>query len=210
MSAKIEKIFPAFASIEFESVPVGIFAADALLKKSPISLIRSGTNGRGRFLVFIAGSTASVEEAYEEALFHGEGYILDSAFLPDIHEQVYCAVLGEIRQQGAGAILAVETPTVSCCIEAAERALKGTPVTLLEFRAGDPRMGGKGFFLLQGDLTDIEAAKELAAEFLSARNISATYRLLTSPSEFMVQQLFSTTRFNKASALELDGEIPAE
>ena len=58
------KPFPAFAAIEFNSVPAGIFAADALLKKSPIAMIRSGTIGEGRYLILLAGTTASVEEAH--------------------------------------------------------------------------------------------------------------------------------------------------
>ena len=90
---------PAFASIEFNSVPVGLFAADALLKKSPISMIRTGTIGAGRFLILLAGTTASVAEAHEEALFHGGLQVADDAFIPDIHPALYDAVLGNVRRQ---------------------------------------------------------------------------------------------------------------
>ena len=79
------KPFPAFAAIEFNSVPAGIFAADALLKKSPIAMIRSGTIGEGRYLILLAGTTASVEEAHVEALFQGGLQIADDCLLPDIH-----------------------------------------------------------------------------------------------------------------------------
>ena len=81
------KPHPAFAAIEFNSVPVGLFAADALLKKSPISLIRSGTIGAGRFLILLAGTTASVAEAHAEALFHGGLQVADDTFLPAYQQQ---------------------------------------------------------------------------------------------------------------------------
>ena len=96
------KSHPAFASIEFSSVPVGLFAADALLKRSPISMIRTGTIGAGRFLILMAGTTASVEEAHAEALFHGGLQVADSSFLPDIHPALYDAILGNVRQMGEG------------------------------------------------------------------------------------------------------------
>ncbi len=200
------KAFPAFASVEFNSVPVGLFAADALLKKSPISLIRSGTIGAGRFLILLAGTTASVAEAHAEALFHGGLQVADDAFLPDIHPALYDAVLGSARQMGEGPVWILETPTVSCNLQAIERAMKGVPVELLEFRAGDPRMDGRGLAILQGDLYDIEAAQEIALAALETRGIPAQHRILTAPHEALLQQIAVSTRFDLAKPLALEGE----
>ena len=200
------KSFPAFASIEFNSVPAGLFAADALLKKSPISMIRSGTIGAGRFLILLAGTTASVAEAHAEALFHGGLQVADDAFLPDIHPALYDAILGNVRKMGDGPLLVFETPTVSCNVQAIERALKGVPVELLEFRAGDPRMDGRGLAILQGDLTDVEAAQEIALAALETRGIPAQYRILTSPHDALLKQVSVSTRFDLAQPLALEGE----
>jgi microcompartment protein CcmL/EutN len=200
------KPFPAFAAIEFNSVPAGIFAADALLKKSPIAMIRSGTIGEGRYLILLAGTTASVEEAHVEALFHGGLQIADDCLLPDIHPALYHAILGNVRNVGDGPIWVLETPTVSCNIQATERALKGVPVELLEFRAGDPRMAGRGLAILQGDLYDIEAAQEIALATLEARGIPAQHRMLTAPHDALLQQISVSTRFDLAQPLDLEGE----
>lgn len=200
------KAHPAFASIEFNSVPSGIFAADALLKKSPISMIRSGTIGSGRYLILLAGTTASVEEAHQEALFHGGLQVADDAFLPDIHPALYEAVLGNVRKMGAGPLLVLETPTVSCNLQAIEAALKGVPVELIEFRAGDPRMDGRGLAILQGDLYDIEAAQEIALATLETRGIPAQHRILTSPHDALLTQISVSTRFDLAQSVALEGE----
>lgn len=197
---------PAFASVEFNSVPVGLFAADALLKKSPISMIRSGTIGAGRFLILLAGTTASVAEAHAEALFHGGLQVSDDAFLPDIHPALYDAILGNVRKMGEGPIWILETPTVSCNIQAVERAMKGVPVELLEFRAGDPRMDGRGLAILQGNLYDIEAAQDIALAALETRGIPAQHRVLTAPHEALLQQISISTRFDLAKPLALEGE----
>ena len=200
------KPHPAFAVIEFNSVTVGLFAADALLKKSPISLIRSGTIGAGRFLILLAGTTASVAEAHEEALFHGGLQVADDVFLPDIHPALYDGILGNVRNVGDGPVLVLETPTVSCNIQAVERAMKGVPVDLLEFRAGDPRMDGRGLAILQGDLYDIEAAQEIALATLETRGIPAQHRILTAPHDALLAQLSVSTRFDLSKPLALEGE----
>ncbi|HAL91697.1 MAG TPA: hypothetical protein DCM68_01570 [Verrucomicrobia bacterium] len=200
------KQFPAFASIEFNSVPAGLFAADALLKKSPISMIRTGTIGAGRFLILLAGTTASVAEAHAEALFHGGLQVADDAFLPDIHPALYDAILGNVRKMGEGPLLILETPTVSCNVQAIDRAMKGVSVELIEFRAGDPRMDGRGLSILQGDLTDIEAAQEIALSALETRGIPAQHRVLTSPHDALLQQISVSTRFDLAKPLALEGE----
>ena len=197
---------PAFASIEFSSVPAGLFAADALLKKSPISMIRSGTIGAGRFLILLAGTTASVAEAHEEALFHGGLQIADDCFLPDIHPALYDALLGNVRQMGDGPLLIFETPTVSCNVQAIERAMKGVPVTLIEFRTGGAQLGGRGLSILQGDLYDIEAAQEIALSSLETRGIPAQHRVLTAPHDALLAQISVSTRFDLAKPLVLEGE----
>ena len=200
------KKYTAFASIEFNSVPAGLFAADALLKKSPIGMIRSGTIGAGRFLILVAGTTASVSEAHEEALFHGGFQVADDAFLPDVHPSLYDAILGNARKMGEGPLWILETPTVSCNAQAIERALKGVEISLVEFRAGDPRMDGRGLAILQGDLYDIEAAQEIALASLEARGIPAQHRTLTRPHDALLQQIAVSTRFDLAQSLPLEGE----
>lgn len=201
-----EKTFPAFASIELSSVPVGLFVADAILKKSPIGMIRSGTIGKGRFLILLAGSTASVAEAHEEALFHGGLQVTDDVFLPDVHPSLYRAIMANVRTLGEGPLLILETPTVSSNIKATEHALKGVPVELVEFRAGDPRMDGRGLAILQGDLYDLEAALDLALAQLETKGMQAHHRILPAPHDSLLKQIEISTRFNHSSPVLLDGE----
>ncbi|NCC53588.1 MAG: BMC domain-containing protein, partial [Spartobacteria bacterium] len=106
-----------------------------------------------------------------------------------------------------GALAILETDTVSSNLRAAEMALKGTPVALIEVRLGDTQMGGRGLSIFQGDLHDIEAAMDIATGFLTAKNYHFVHRILTSPHEAMIAQMNTSTRFNQALNLELeDGE----
>ena len=200
---------PALSVIEFKSVPVGIFAADALMKKSPISLLKAGTIGCGKYMIVLAGTTASVEEARAEALYHGGEQVADEVLLPDVHEALYAAVLGEPPKMGEGPLFVLETPCVATCCAAVERMLKGVPVRLVELRLGDPKMGGKGLAIVQGTLYDVEAAQELAVAETEARGQATQYRLLTAPTDFILKEIGSGTKFKKAAALKLDGEVPS-
>lgn len=204
------KKYPAMASVEFSGIAVGMYATDALLKKSPISLLRSGTIGRGRYLTIIGGSTGSVLESLHEGIFWGKDDVVDYTFLPDIHPVLHDAILGGIRPTVSGALAVIETPTVSCNIQATELALKGTPVELVEIRLGDTQMGGRGMSIYQGDLHDIEAARDIALSFLEGKNIQAVHRTLTAPHEGMIEQISGSTRFNKSKNIELQGENLSE
>ena len=201
-----EKVQPALAAIEYKSVPAGIYAADALMKKSPISLLKAGTIGQGRYLVLFTGTTASVEEAHREGMFEGGMLVEDDVLLPDVHGALYDAVMGGATKMGEGPILVVETPSVSTCLAAVEKALKGVPVKLVELRLGDPRLDGKGLAILQGDLYDVEAAQQLVAEAAEAKGVAAQYRVLSAPTAAILKGIASGTKFNKTATLELGGE----
>ncbi|MBR6023245.1 MAG: BMC domain-containing protein [Kiritimatiellae bacterium] len=201
-----EKQQPALAAIEYKSVPAGIYAADALMKKSPISTLKAGTIGKGRYLVLFTGTTASVEESHQEGMFEGGLQVEDDVLLPDVHSALYAAVTDKPAAVGEGPLLVLETPTVSSCLGAVERVLKGVPVALVALRLGDPRMDGRGLAIFQGDLYDIEAAQQLAMEAAEAKGVAAQYRVLSAPTEGILKEIASDTRFEGAAELSLGGE----
>ncbi|MFQ5584163.1 MAG: BMC domain-containing protein [Calditrichia bacterium] len=49
------KIYPAIALIEISNIAAGIKVGDAMLKKSPIALLKTGTVSRGKYLVLVGG-----------------------------------------------------------------------------------------------------------------------------------------------------------
>ncbi len=200
------KPYPAVAVIELQDIPAGILAADAMLKKAPLASIQSGTITRGRYLILVGGSTAAVDEAFQEGLYQGGPAVLDKLFLPDVHPEVFAALSGHRNAAGDGAIAVLETATIAPVLRAAEAALKGTPVRLLELRLADEGLAGKGFCLLEGALHDIEAAVDIAGSYLNATGSGWSHRILTAPHEALARQLSQSTRFHTCPAMKLDGE----
>lgn len=197
---------PALAIIEFGEVPTGIYATDAMLKKSPIAFVRSGTITRGRYLTVIGGSPASVEESAAEGLARGGSCVIDHLVLADVHPAVWEAMMGERRTAGGGALAIVETDTVATTVRVAELALKGTPVELVEIRMADGGLSGKGIGIYRGELHDVEAALEIVLAWLPAGSGGIRHTVVSAPHEALARQLAAGSAFGVAALLDLDGE----
>jgi microcompartment protein CcmL/EutN len=204
------KKHPAIAAVEFKDIAVGIVATDAMLKKSPIAFLKCGTISRGRYLTLIGGTTASVEEAVNEGLFWGGQNVLDHVLLADVHPQVYDAILGQRRAIGSGSLAIIETATVSSNVRAAELALKGTPVDLIEIRLADTGLSGKGVSIYHGELHDIEAAVDIAVGFLERTGVEVGFKIISAPHEALSKQVDASTYFGSSPLLELAGETGEE
>jgi microcompartment protein CcmL/EutN len=200
------RTYPTLAVIEFASIADGIFCTDALLKKAPIAMIKSGTVSRGRYLIIIGGSTASVEESLNQALAVGQASRLDHAFLPDVHPQLHDAVLGQRQRVMQEAVAILETETVAANVRAAESALKGTRVRLVELRLADYELSGKAISLYNGELHEVQAAMEMAGDFLRGRKEYVQHRIICEPHETLTKHLAEGTRFAAAEPIELEGE----
>jgi microcompartment protein CcmL/EutN len=198
--------YPAIAVIEFSSIADGIYTADAILKKASIAMIKGGTVSRGRYLTIFGGTTGSVSESLTEALTIGAGSVLDHAFLPDVHPKVHDAVLGKRTECGHNTLAILETDTIAANVRAAEVAVKGTEVNLVELRLAEYEMSGKAISVYAGDLHEVQAAMNLANDFLRGRQAFTHHRIIARPHEVLTKQLDQTTSYTDAKLHELEGE----
>lgn len=158
---------PALALIEFSSIATGISAADAMVKRAPIDLIRSGTVQPGKYLVLIGGQVADVEEALAAGRLVGEACLVDSVYLPQVHPAVVEAIAGGRVALSSDALGVIETTSVAASISAADAGIKGAQVKLVEIRLADG-LGGKGIVLFSGLVADVEIAVMLGASVLGS------------------------------------------
>jgi len=140
-----------------------------MVKRSPVQVALSGPISPGRYLVLVTGSEAEVEESLSAGLEDGGDEVLDSLLLPGVHLAAVHAIHGLRQERGPGDSLGVvETETVSAAIVACDAACKEAPVRVLEMRLGKG-IGGKGVFVLAGELWDVQAATAAAARSIEAR-----------------------------------------
>ncbi len=192
---------PALALIEFNSIAVGILAADAMVKKAPIARITAGTTQPGKYLVLITGEVADVQESLAAGREVGKGWVLDFVFLPHVHPAVVAAIAG-VRESGEGEALGViETHQVASTIQAADAGVKGAQVTLREIRLADG-LCGKAFCLFQGTVSDVEAAVEIGVSALSDPSQLVRQVVIPQLHEEMMRNLQQTTYFGRLAGRE--------
>lgn len=158
-------IEPALALVDFSSIAIGIEAADAMIKRADIRILKAGTVQPGRYLVLIGGSVADVGESLAAGREVGGDTVLDHIFLPHVHPEVVRAIGGGRVPAATDALGVVETATVPAAILAADAGIKGADVHLVEVRLADD-LGGKGIVLYSGVVADVETAVDIGVNVL--------------------------------------------
>ncbi len=188
-------IQPALALLEFSSIATGIQAADSMVKRAPIMVIRSGTVQPGKFLVLIGGEVADVEESLKAGKETGRSAIVDIVYLPHVHTQVVEALSGGRVPDLEDALGVIETTTVAAAIHAADAGIKGAVVKLLEVRLADG-LGGKGIVLFSGLVHDVEAAIEIGTGVLETPDLLVQQVVIPQMHKEMWENIADTTFFS--------------
>lgn len=164
---------PAIAVWEFGSIAEGVNGADAIAKGAPIEILYTGTTHPGKYVVFVAGDTASVDVAISIVRDLNAG-LVDSVFLPDVHPEVADAIVSSETAAAttAEAVGVVETSSISSGVDAADAAVKAADVSLSSVRMADG-IDGKAYFVVDGVLGDVEAAVQAGVERAGTRLVAS-------------------------------------
>jgi microcompartment protein CcmL/EutN len=187
-------IEPALALLEFSSIAAGIEAADAMVKRAPIDVIRSGTVQPGKYLVLIGGQVADVEESLAAGREVGGDAAVDLVYLPQVHPEVVASIAGGRVPDVTDALGIVETTTVAAAIHAADAGIKGAAVRLIEVRLADG-LGGKGIVLFSGLVADVEAAVEIGVGVLERSELLVRKVVIPKLHPEMWENVADATRF---------------
>jgi microcompartment protein CcmL/EutN len=185
---------PSVAVLELDSIARGIEAGDAMVKRSPVEVIRAGTVHPGKYVVLVGGLTADVEEALDAGRAAGGSAVLDVVFLPDVHPSVVAAIGGARGVEAGEALGVVETRTVAAVIDAADAGVKGARVAIRELRLAD-ELGGKGYVLFGGEVAEVEAAVEHAAARIEGTDREVARAIIPQLHGEMDENLAADARF---------------
>lgn len=175
-------IKPAIGLVELSSIARGLLVQDAMMKKAPVELLMSETTSPGKYLVLVDGDVASVQEATQAGIQGADSFLVDSLFIPHVHEQIVPAIQKHFQKIKLDSVGVIETLSVASAIVSADQALKTARVSLIEMRLGQG-LGGKGYFVLSGDLSEIEAAVSSAIKVLEGSNMYLRSETIPRPHE---------------------------
>ena len=134
-----------------------------MVKRAPLHIIHAGTVHPGKYLVLVGGEVADVEEAIAAAHTRDVEPLIDHMFLPDPEPRLVKALSGATTATTGEALGIVETASIADLIRAADAGLKGADVALRQIFIADG-LGGRGYLLFSGALSEVQAAVDLATE----------------------------------------------
>jgi microcompartment protein CcmL/EutN len=144
-------------ALEFSSIAIGIRALDEMVKIAPIKIIEARTICPGKYLIVFSGDVASVEYSFKKGYETGKEFLVDSLFLPMIHQDVIPAIGNIVTTNTWDAIGIIETLSVVSSIEAGDIAAKVGGVKIIEVRLAIG-FGGKSYVKIMGSLDAVQAA----------------------------------------------------
>ena len=147
----------SLAAIETATVASGIRVGDAVVKMAPVTLFHAQPVSPGKFVVVFGGTVGDVAAAAPRGIEAAGAALTDSLVLPQCHGDVHRVLAGQSAGPAGDALGVIETDGVPSTLLAADRAAKTAPVRLRTIRLADG-LGGRGFVMFDGTLSDVNAA----------------------------------------------------
>ena len=166
-------MYPAIGLIEVSSIARGMVVSDACVKRASVELLESRPISPGRYITLFWGEVAEVEEAFKSGLESAGDTLVDRLFLSGAHQGLLDSLLGLSRAPGVDSIGVIETYSVASTLLSADAACKAAEVRLLEVRLATG-LGGKSYYIVTGELHDVEAAVGAGRELLESGQLQNT------------------------------------
>ena len=181
-------MFKAIGVIELKSIPKGVEAADAALKSAGVEMVSSHPSCPGKYEIILTGSISNVQSAVEHVMGRYSDYVIDHSVMGRIDEQVIKALFGTQTSEKKGSLGVLETFSAATCIKAADVAVKTARVEIYDLRVSRG-MGGKGVFIITGDVGDVTAAIEAGANYAKTSGALSSTSVIAAPHEELWKQI---------------------
>jgi microcompartment protein CcmL/EutN len=138
-------------------------------------------------MTLFCGEVAEVEESLTEGLRVGGDMIINDLFIPNLSQQIIPAITGTNPVTNFKSLSIIETFSIATCVTAADKASKMTPIELVEIRLANG-IGGKAYFIMTGELYDIEASTEEAIRIIKENDMLAAAEIIQNPHPDLIEK----------------------
>ena len=181
-------MFKSIGVIELKSVPKGVEATDAALKSAGVEMVSAHPACPGKYEIILTGSISNVTASIDHVLEKFGDYVIDSSVMGRIDEQVITALFGTQKSEKKGSLGLVETFSAATTIKAADIAVKTARVEIFDLRVSRG-MGGKGVFLITGEVGDVTAAVEAGANYAKQSGQLSASSVIAAPHAELWEQM---------------------
>jgi microcompartment protein CcmL/EutN len=180
----------AIGLVELSCIHKGFEVLDRMLKTADVTRLIGRTICSGKYLILVRGELADVEASVTAAKESADYGLVNALVIPNIEEKVFPAISDASPFEGPmpDGMLVVETFSVASCIKAADFAVKAAEVDILRLHVA-MATGGKGFFVLTGNIEALKSSLEPTLDFLKDEGSLVGYSLITQPSEDVLKEM---------------------
>ncbi len=181
----------AIGAIEVTSIALGFAAQDAMLKAGDVKLLLARTICSGKYIVVVGGKVAEATAAVEAGVAALPEGLIDHCVIPRIHPSVFKALGQSVELEvhiGPGAkkevpkaLGVVETFSGVSILQAADAGAKAGHVILLKIQLA-MALGGKGYLMMAGSVSDVRAAVDAATDVARAKGLLVSAVTIPGPS----------------------------
>jgi len=179
---------PAIGLIEFNSIARGMIACDEMLKAATVDLIEATPVCPGKYIVLIGGEVAAVETSVRTGQRIGAETVVDDLIIPNVHPQIFPAIVGTTSIEEVEALGIIETFSVASTIIAGDAAAKAANVSLIEIRLAKG-LGGKSFLVLTGTVADVRAGIQAGVSEITDRGMILDSVVIPSPNPSLIAKV---------------------
>jgi microcompartment protein CcmL/EutN len=186
MTQKLE----ALGMLELSSIGVALQVQDAMLKAAEVQLLLARTICSGKYIVLVGGQPSAVISSLRDGKAASAEALIDELFLPHVDPRVFPAITGGVplRDEDRDALGILEAFSVTSIIEGADAAVKAAEVTLFRIHIA-MAIGGKGYLMLTGKLSDVESAVHAGAQQIARRGLLVSKVVIPRPDERLYQDV---------------------
>jgi microcompartment protein CcmL/EutN len=176
--------------IELSSIAAGFQAQDAMLKAADVQILLARTICSGKYLIIVGGSVSSVNASLDAGVSIVGSYVIEKLTIANVDEQVFGAISGnvEVEDDSFRALGIVETFSATNIIEAADAAAKAADVILFRIHVS-MAIGGKGYFLVTGDVSAVQAAVDSACSAIEHTGMLVNRVIIPAASKELLREL---------------------
>jgi microcompartment protein CcmL/EutN len=187
--AKTVSEIKSIGLIELSSVATGFQVEDTMLKAGNIELLLARSICSGKFLIVVSGDVTSVQAALLAGAAAAGASLIERRQIARVHPSVLAAISNAVDVDPAElrSIGVIETFSAASIIEVADAAVKSANVTLLRVHLA-MALGGKGFVLMAGDVSSVQAAVAAGAKVAGDDGMLVGKGVIAAPSRELFRE----------------------
>ena len=170
----------AIGIVETSSIAKGFEIADTMLKTANVRMVVNRTICPGKYMVLVGGEVDAVNSGIEAGRAAGAHTVVDSFVIPNVHPSVFPAISGVNHLPELQSLGVIESFSVASAIEAADAAVKATPVQLIAINLA-MAIGGKGWVSMTGDVASVTEAVDIGAAVIAKKGLLVEKVVIPAP-----------------------------